>query len=379
VAVAFVTLLIVGTDLFVVSPLLPDLARQYGISPGTAGNSVTVFSVAYMVAAPFVGSLADRLGRRTVLVGGLACFGLANVLTAVAPTFALLLAARLLAGAAASGITPSVLALVGQSAPPARRGTWMSTAMAGFLISLTTGAPTGTAAAAVLGWRTAFVGIGVVAVALVAVNVAAWRGVETAVAPRTGDHEDLRLVTKLRAVSVTGLWALSVYAFYTYLGTALSETAHLSAGLIAVALVVYGVGAVLGSLGGGRLADRFGAGRIATLSLVALAATQALVGVLLHAPAGLLLAALGLFALTAYPCLPAYQSRLVTTFGRHSGSVLAWNSSFMYLGTSVGAAVGGWVLSRWGFAPLTLFGAVVALAGAVVYTTVAAERPAATG
>jgi predicted MFS family arabinose efflux permease len=361
---AFCTLLVVGTDLFVVSPLLPDLAHEYGTTPGAAGSTVTVFSIAYMVAAPFSGSLADRLGRRTVLAAGLSCFGVANLLTAAAPTFSVLLVARAVAGIAASSITPSVLALVGQSAPSDRRASWMSTAMAGFLISLTTGAPSGTAAAAALGWRSAFVGIGVLAVALAPVNWLAWRGVETAAPLAHGVGEDrLGLPTRIRAVSVTGIWALSVYAFYTYLGTVLSQDAGFSASLIATALVVYGVGAVLGTLAGGRLADRFGAGRIVGLSLLALAGAQLLVGSLLHAPSALLIVALALFALAAYPCLPAYQSRLVTRFGRQSGSVLAWNSSFMYLGTSVGAALGGAVLSRWGFFWITVIGAVVALGG----------------
>ena len=375
---AFCTLLVVGTDLFVVSPLLPDLAHQYGITPGTAGNAVTSFSLAYMIAAPLAGSLADRVGRRTVLAAGLTCFGLSNLLTAVAPDFPVLLAARALAGIAASSITPSVLALVGQSAPPQRRASWMSTAMAGFLISLTTGAPSGTAAAAAAGWRAAFAGIGVVALLLAAVNSAAWRGVDQATAarlPAGGDRPGT--VTRIRAVSVTGIWALSVYVFYTYLGTALADEAGFSTGAVAVALIGYGVGAVLGSLGGGRLADRFGAGRVANLSLLALAGAQLLVGGLLQAPKVALAAALAVFSLAAYPCLPAYQSRLVARFGRQSGSVLAWNSCFMYLGTSIGAALGGPILSSWGFRWITVIGAGAALLGILTNNTLALPPPSA--
>ena len=374
-ALAFFTLLIVGTDLFVVSPLLPDIAHQYRVSPGAAGNAVTAFSLTYMIAAPFVGSLADRIGRRTVLAAGLLAFGAANLLTAVAPTFGFLLAARALAGIAASSITPSVLALVGQAAPPHRRASWMSTAMAGFLISLTTGAPSGTAAAAAVGWRSAFVGIGVIPMLLAAVNAVAWRGVEQAAATgHPAGENKLGTLTKIRAVSVTGLWALSVYVFYTYLGTALSQEAGFSAALIAAALIVFGAGAVLGSLGGGRLADRFGAGRIASISLLALACAQVLVAAFLHAPAPLLIAALAVFSLAAYPCLPAYQSRLVARFGRQSGSVLAWNSCFMYLGTSVGASLGGVVLSHGGFLWISLIGAVAALVGVLANNTLALGR-----
>ena len=222
-------------------------------------------------------------------------------------------------------------------------------------------------AAAAFGWRWAFVGIGAIPIALAAVNEVAWRGIETAAAlVNPAGEARIGMLLRVRAVSVTGLWALSVYIFYTYLGTALREKVGFSTAQVAIALIVFGIGATLGSLAGGRLADRFGAGRIASLSLGVLAGAQLLVGALLHAPAGLLIAALAVFSLGAYPCLPAYQSRLVARFGRQSGSVLAWNSCLMYLGTSVGAALGGAVLSRWGFVWITILGALVALAGVVV-------------
>lgn len=365
--IAFLTLLVIGTDLFVVSPLLPAIATEYGVSPGTAGTSVTAFSLAYMIGAPLGGRLADRLGRRAILAIGLIGFGVANALTAWAPSFEILLVARVIAGLFAAGVTPSLLALVGQSAPPVKRGAWMSTAMAGFLISLTTGAPTGTALAKMWGWEAAFIGLGALAVVLALVNRIIWPAGAGAVTAAQRGSEQVRLTTKLRAVSVTGIWAFAVYSFYTYLGSALSDVAGLTTGLVAAALICYGLGAVAGSLSGGRLADRYGAGKVATASLVSLAAALLLTDALIHAPAWLLLVSLGVFALAAYPCLPAYQSRLVATFPTVSGSVLAWNSFFMYLGTSVGAAVGGVVFTSPGFRWIPILGAVIALIGALVY------------
>ncbi|GLZ43620.1 MFS transporter [Actinokineospora sp. NBRC 105648] len=145
------------------------------------------------------------------------------------------------------------------------------------------------------------------------------------------------------------------------------DIAGLSTGAVATALIVYGLGGVAGSLGGGRLADRFGSRVVATTSLVLIAATLLAVDLLLHAPAWLLLAALGLFALAAYPCLPAYQSRLVAAFPTASGSVMAWNSFSMYLGTSLGSAAGGVLLSTAGFPWIPVVGAAAALLGALVY------------
>lgn len=331
-----------------------------------------------MAGAPLAGSLADRLGRRAVLITGLVVFGFANALTALSPDFAVLLAARVLAGLAASAVTPSVQALVGQTAPAERRGSWMAVATAGFLVSLATGAPTGTAVASLFSWRETFVGLGVLAALLGALNGFAWPKGAGSVPPAAADGTlqpaGPSLLEKVRAVSVTGLWAFAVYSLYTYIGTGLSEVAELSTGWVATALVLYGVGAVVGSLSGGRLADRFGTSKVVISSLVLLSALELLLDLAFHAPDWVLLVVLGLFALAAYPCLPAYQSRLVGTFPRHTGSVMAWNSCFMYLGTSAGAAAGGALLSSAGFSWIAPAGAVVGLIGALVYARWALPR-----
>ncbi|MBX6769732.1 MAG: MFS transporter, partial [Actinomadura rubrobrunea] len=319
---------------------------------------------------PVIGTVGDRYGRRFVLIAGLLVFAAANALTGLAPSFAVLLVSRVLAGIGASAVTPSVQALVGQVAPAERRGTWMSVATAGFLISLTTGAPTGTALASATSWRAAFIGLGVLAALLALVNARTWPGgagtARSAGPAARAAAGEVTVFTKIRAVSVTGLWALAVYALYTYLGTALRTVGGLSTRLVAAALILFGAGAVVGSLFGGRLADRFGARRIATASLLSLAVLQLLVDGAFHAPAAVLLVTLGLFALTAYPCLPAFQARLVASFTPQIGSVFSWNSCFMYLGTSIGSAIGGMLLSSVGFSWIPVLGFAVALVGALV-------------
>jgi len=114
--VAWLTLFVIGTDLFIVSPLLPLIAREYGVPGPAAGLSVTVFAVAYMVAAPLLGMVADRTGRRATLLTALLAFAAANALTAVSAEFAWLLISRVAAGIAAAGVTPLIYAGVGEAA-----------------------------------------------------------------------------------------------------------------------------------------------------------------------------------------------------------------------------------------------------------------------
>src|SRR6266446_7634493 len=101
-AIGWLTMFVIGTDLFVVSPLLPLIAIDYQISPAAAGLSVTVFSLTYMVCAPFFGHVADRIGRRRMLVCCLAAFAAANLATAAAASMTWLLVARVAAGLAAA-------------------------------------------------------------------------------------------------------------------------------------------------------------------------------------------------------------------------------------------------------------------------------------
>src|SRR6266853_2769740 len=100
--VGWLTMFVVGTDLFVVSPLLPMIAADYRVSPAVAGLCVTVFSLTYMVSAPLFGHVADRIGRRRMLVCSLAAFAAANLATAAAASMTWLLVARVAAVLAAA-------------------------------------------------------------------------------------------------------------------------------------------------------------------------------------------------------------------------------------------------------------------------------------
>src|SRR5258708_36882190 len=177
----WLTMFVIGTDLFVVSRLLPMIAADYHVSPAVAGLSVTVFALTYMISAPLFGHLADRIGRRQMLVCCLAAFAAANLLTAVATSLIWLLAARVAAGVAAAGVTPSVYALVGSAAPPDRRATWMALVVSGLLLSPALGAPSGAWARASFGWGPVFAVLAGLSLCLVWPNFAVWpRGSDTA-------------------------------------------------------------------------------------------------------------------------------------------------------------------------------------------------------
>ena len=176
-AVGWLTTFLVGTELFVFSPLLPTLVVNYDVSSSMAGLCVTTFSLAYMINAPLLGQVSDRVGKRRVLICCLVAFGTANLFTAAATNFLWLLVLRLFAGAAAAGISPSIYALVGDAAPPDRRATWLALTVSGLLVSLALGASPAALVGAIFGWAPVFIALGFFSFAMAALNYwvsAAW-------------------------------------------------------------------------------------------------------------------------------------------------------------------------------------------------------------
>ena len=109
--ISWITLFIIGTDLFVISPLLPNIQQNFDISKYEASWSVTVFSIMYAIMAPIFGILADKWGKKRNIVVGSIFFALSNFLTFLTPNFVLLLISRIIAGTSASMITSSVFAI----------------------------------------------------------------------------------------------------------------------------------------------------------------------------------------------------------------------------------------------------------------------------
>ena len=368
--IAWCTMFVVGTDLFVVSPLLPLIAAQFALPPAAAGLSVTAFSATYMVAAPFLGQMADRVGRRRMLSCCLVGFAAANLMTAAAPSFAWLLAARIIAGATTAGVSPSVYALVGDSAPPARRATWMATAVSGLLCSLSFGAPLGALVGAAFGWAKVFDLLALLSLVLVLANrrigSADPAPASAAAAPQTASG------MLLQRLLPTVVWATALYGIYIYLGAWLTRLG-LSTEEIARIILCYGIGAIAGTLGGGRIADRIGAKTAAVASLLGLFASFALLPLTLQSEI-LFGLGLGLASALAQIFFPAQQASLVDDFPARRATVLAWNNSALFLGIALGSLAGGQIIDHGGFTAALLICASIALAGALVNLMVIPPR-----
>ncbi|WP_207933421.1 MFS transporter [Actinomadura sp. GC306] len=114
--------LVFYTDDYVIAGVLPEIAGSLGVSVGTAGQLVTVFSVTVAVAAPPAAVMTARIPRRTLLVSSALVFTAANAVAALSPTFATLMGLRVLAALAAAAATPAMFATAARLAAPERTG-----------------------------------------------------------------------------------------------------------------------------------------------------------------------------------------------------------------------------------------------------------------
>ena len=360
VAIAWLTMFVVGSDLFVVSPLLPLISADYAVPPAAAGLSVTVFAVAYMLSAPALGHLADRVGRGQVLTCCLCAFGAANLLTAIAGNFTWLLASRTVAGAVAAGVSPSIYALAGNSAPPERRATRLAIVVSGLLMSLSFGTPIGLLTAASLGWPMVFAALAALSLILAWANNRVWHD-PSAAKSRPAQPHRLTVTVLAARLAPTVLWSAALYAMYTYLGEGLSASGH-STEQIAEAILFYGCGAIAGTLIGGRVADRLGARLTISIGLSGLSSCLLLLLVALHL--GVIVdCAFGLASLSAQLFFPAQQLRLTTQFPNSRAAILAWNNSALFLGISLGSLIGGQAVAFGGFETDLIIAAAIAIVG----------------
>jgi predicted MFS family arabinose efflux permease len=364
-SVGWITLFLMGIDLFVVSPLLPFISEAYNVSSTMTGWMVTVFAVTYALFAPLFGWLSDKNGRRALITFGLLLFFISNILTAFAPSFFWLIVSRILAGLSVASITPLIYAIIGDTAPPNRTGTWLSIVVSGHLTALWAGAPFGTLLEHFLGWRSVFVVMALMGATLAVVNFKTWKHISKGKSTRNLLGGNLLRI--LGSVSVTTIWAISMYALYVYLGAALYSENRFSSSEIALAITFYGIGAVIGSLISGQLTDRFGEKKISKVTLIFLTLIFVCLGIFFTSGDWIYFF-LFLWALVGYAGFTSYQARLAVEYSEERGIVMAWNNTALYIGITLGSMIGGFVISKWGYPYLPYVCSITAVLSFVLST-----------
>ncbi|BDG74344.1 MFS transporter [Roseomonas fluvialis] len=341
----------VGTEAFMIAPLLPDMSRDLGVGLGAVGQLVTIYTFAYAIGSPVLTVLTAAMDRRRMLFGAMLVFALGNFVATLAGSFEALLASRVLLALAAGLFVPNANALAATIVPPARRGRALAIVNGGSTIAIALGVPIGALLGHQLGWRTTFAAVGALAiVAAFAVRFGLPRDVGGP-AQRSPDlGARLALLGRASAVPTllaTMFWAMGAYSVYTYLAPIAAITADVPPSWVPALVLLWGASAGLGLVIGGIGTDRLGTAAIIVPSLGILS----LVFVSLSAMAAWLppatallpfIVAIAVWGISVWAFFPAQQSRLIGIAGAENAALmLSLNATFMFLGFSIGAALGG--------------------------------------
>jgi predicted MFS family arabinose efflux permease len=374
----------IGTEGFMISPLLPGLAADLSVKIETAGQLVTVFALAYGLSSPVLTALSGNLNRRTLLLASMIAFALSNLLAVVAPNFWALMGARVLLALSAGLYVPGANALASVIVPPERRGRAIAVVNGGITIAIALGVPLGAVVGHALGWRMTFAGVaGLATFAAAGLVIGLPRDIGAGI-PVATLRERIAVARNpvvLATLLTTTLWATGAYTVYTYLSPFLAGVTGLAGARIGMVMFMWGLAAAAGVVTGGNASDRFGplAVIVPTIALSGLAFATLSISARVLSPAAALipvLVAIALWGVAHWAFYPAQQARLIDIAGLKVASiVLSLNASFMYIGFSLGAALGALTLAHAGVTSLGWVAAACELA-AVLLTVAIVGRPA---
>ncbi|WP_206795258.1 MFS transporter [Amycolatopsis sp. MtRt-6] len=356
----------IGTTEFVIMGLLPEVAAGFGVSIPAAGLLISGYALGVVVGAPLLTALASRVPRKTVLVALMGLFIAGNVLSALAPSYGLLMTGRIVA-ALSHGAFFGVGSVVAASlVAPARQAGAIALMFTGLTVANVLGVPAGTALGQAFGWRSTFWVVS-------ALGVAGAIGILALVphqepAPGAGLRRELAVFRRPQvwlALVMTALGFAGVFASFTYIAPMMTEVAGFSSGAVTWLLVLFGAGLFAGNLLGGKAADR----RLMP-SLYVILAALALVLVAFvftaHAkvPAAITIA---LFGAAGFATVPPLQARVLAKAEGAPALASAANIAAFNLGNAGGAWLGGQAIDAGlGYTAPNWIGAALAAAGLAV-------------
>ncbi|MGA4545788.1 MFS transporter [Uniformispora flossi] len=356
----------IGTTEFVVMGLLPQIADDFGVSIPSAGFLVTGYALGVVVGAPLMTLLGTKVGRKTMLMLLMGVFAVGNLLSALAPTFPLMLVGRIVTSLAHGAFFGIGAVVAAELVAPHKKAGAIATMFTGLTVANIVGVPLGTFIGQAVGWRLTFAGVA-------ALGVVGLFGIAKLVPPMPrpeGAHlrrevDAFRNVQVVLAMGMTVLGFGGVFAAVTYIAPMMTHVAGYSDGAVTWLLVLLGIGMFLGNLIGGRYADRALMPMLYT-TLGGLAVALALFTFTAH---NKILAAVTLLLVGAlgFATVPPLQKRVLDQAHGAPTLASAVNIGAFNLGNALAAWLGGIVISAgFGYTAPNWVGALLAAAALVL-------------
>ncbi|MFJ6700387.1 MFS transporter [Streptomyces sp. NPDC091272] len=369
----------IGTTEFVIMGLLPDVAADFGVSVPTAGFLVTGYALGVMFGAPLMTVLGTKISRKNMLMLLMGLFIVGNVVSAVAPSFSVMLIGRVVASLAHGAFFGIGSVVAAELVAPEKKAGAISMMFTGLTVANVVGVPLGTFVGQSAGWRVTFflvaaLGLlGLLGIAKLVPDVPKAQGVRLR-------HEvaAFKNVQVLLAMAMTVLGFGGVFAAITYIAPMMTDVTGYAQSSVTWLLVLFGLGMVTGNLIGGRFADR----KLMPLLFTALGGLAVVLALFTVGAQNKVTAAVAVFLIGAlgFATVPPLQKRVLDHAHGAPTLASAVNIGAFNLGNALSAWLGGIVIAAgFGYTSPNWVGASLAV-GALLLAVVSSllerrERP----
>ncbi|PTR36628.1 DHA1 family inner membrane transport protein [Rhodococcus sp. OK611] len=356
----------IGLTEFVIMGLLPEVAADFGVCESVAGHLISGYALSVAIGAIALTAAVGRFDRKRVLMSLMVLFVVGNLLSAVAPTYEVLMAGRVVAALCHGAFFGIGAVVAADLVAPGKRAGAIATMFTGLTIANVLGVPFGTLLGQQFGWRSTFWAITVI-------GVVALAGIAALVppVPRSDAADSAGLGGELRAFRSPQVWfsiAITVLGFggmfgaFTYIAFTLTEVSGFASTTVPWLLILFGVGLFVGNYVGGKAADR-----ALTASLVTLLAglTVVLIVYALTAQSKTMtVVSLILMGAFGFATVPGFQMRIMNYAAQAPTMASGANIAAFNVGNALGAWLGGFAIAAgFGFVSPIWIGAAVTAAG----------------
>ncbi|MDP5227415.1 MULTISPECIES: MFS transporter [Arthrobacter] len=364
----------IGLTEFVIMGLLPEVAGDFGVSEATAGWLISGYALSVTVGALFLTASTTRLPRKPVLLGLLGLFIVGNTLSAIAPSYEVMLTGRILAALCHGAFFGIGSVVAAGLVAPSMKARAVAIMFTGLTAANVLGVPFGTLLGQQLGWRSTFWVIS-------ATGVIAFIGIATLVPALNKDAQAAGLRHELRAFRNGQVWlslVITILAYggmfgaFTYMAYTLTGVSGYPSSAVPWLLILSGLGLFVGNWIGGRLADRSIDGTLIAF-VAGLLVTLVLFGLLASIP---VVAAVALFVMGGFGfgTVPGLQSRIMHYAGGAPTLASGANIGAFNIGNALGAWAGGVAISAGlGYASPVWTGALITVPALIIMIIAAAK------
>ncbi|MEZ9470240.1 MFS transporter [Vibrio lentus] len=348
----------IGTAEFVIAGILPQIATSLSITEGQAGYLISAYALAIVIGGPILTIYLARFNKKMVLIGLMALFIIGNILSALAPSYPLLLASRVIAGLV-QGPFYGIGAVVATNLVSEKMaGRAVGQMFSGLTLANVLGVPAGTWVSLQFGWHTTFFTVA-------ALGTIAMISILTSI-KSTGHSEAKDIKTQLMAFKNPMLLiSLAITAFawsgfmtlYGYLAPIAMHITGYGQESVTWILVIVGVGLIIGNTLGGRSSDK-DLGKASMFWAIAMIVSLVVVGLVVDNKI-LFVAAAFVFGIASFANVPAMQLRVMNHGGEGQELAATANISAFNLANAFGGFLGGMVLDSQLGAGMIPFAAVV--------------------